>query len=229
MQNARRCFMCHTEIGRKKGNETVEHIPMRSLFDGYTTAHKANRITVPCCTSCNNATSLIDEEFRNFIASISDDPILLPMADKAIRSVLDYRKMFDMIYTDPETGVTGLLTRPKVVVEYQKKVFKGLFYHQYKAPLPEKYEIKVDIDRERNKFKSIPFINYYNKNFLYKHSGSPDVFKFILQPFRAGLKQTVKQDLVLAPSDNHFVSIQIFNNCFQSVVYAHIPKGTESF
>jgi Leucine-rich repeat (LRR) protein len=227
MKKKKLCFLCHQPIGRKDENETVEHIPMRGLFDGYGDEFKINRITVPSCFKCNNETSSIDEDFRNFIASIGETPILAPMADKTIRSVLDYRKMFDRIYTDPVTGKTGLLTDPNIVVEYQKKVFRGLFCHQYKIPLPKEYIIKVDIDAAGNNHLSIPFIKYYDRNFAYKHSGSPYVFRYILQPFRKDLNQLEKKDLALSSSDKQFVSIHVYNNCFVSVVYAHIPGTSD--
>jgi hypothetical protein len=219
----RQCFLCHKTIGKNAGNETVEHIPMKSLFEGYGSQNKVNRITVPCCFSCNNETSSLDEEFRNFIASISDNPILITMADKTIRSVLDYRNMFDRIYNDPETGKTGLLTPVQAVADYQVKVFKGLFYHKYKFPVPSEAKIKVDIDAKGNNYISVPYITYYNENFAYKHSGSSLVFRYILQPFRKWQINPDKNDFTLTDSDKEFVSIQVFNNCFVAVVYARLP------
>jgi hypothetical protein len=222
---AKFCFICHKEISRKAGNETVEHIPMRSLFEGYESEHKINRITVPCCRECNNETSLLDEEFRNFIGSISDSPRHIGMADKTVKSVLDYRKMYDRIHEDPDTGRLGLLTPVEAVAEYQKKIFRGLFYHQYKITLPPNLKLSVDLGlKDEIRTTTERMIQYYERNFPVKYSGSPTVFRYILQPFRENLNLSEKKDLCLESTDTRFVSIHVFNECFTSVVYATVRE-----
>lgn len=147
------------------------------------------------------------------------------MADKAIRSVLDYRKMFNRIHYDPETDQVGLLTPINAIVEYQKKVFRGLFYYQYRLALPKECKMGVDLGiNEKRKTHTARMIKYYQGNFPVKHSGSPHVFRYILQPFRKGLNQAEKKDLILEVTDTQFVGIHVFNNCFTSVVYANVSS-----
>jgi hypothetical protein len=213
MKKVKNCFNCGKPISRKDGNETVEHIPMQSLFDGYSDDHKVNRITVPCCKECNNATSALDEEFRNWIGSISNLPEMQPIADKTIKSILHYKKQFDRIYVDSGAGTVGLLSKPKQTAEYLKKVFKGIFYHQYKYHLPSEYTVAVDFDKNKSGELSTPNINYLLKNFEYKYSGSPVIFKYILQP--------------AAPEK--YIALIVFNETFTVMAYASVINRTKIF
>ena len=210
------CFNCGVSISRKQGNETSEHIPIQSLFEGVGDDYKINRITVPCCHACNNETSkTLDEEFRNAIAVISDNPAL---TGKTVKAMFQYKRQFDRL-RQIENGQLGITFNQKTLIEYQKKVFKGLFYHRYNYPLPSNYVILVDFDQAGNG-GSIPFVKYLVANFKYKHSGHPSIFKYILQPFRAGLNQKEKTDLVPTPDDKRYLGLLVFNQSFASMVYA---------
>ena len=59
------CYNCSKEL--VENEITREHIPARTLFDGYGNEFKTNRITVPACLECNNKYSKCDEVLRNLI------------------------------------------------------------------------------------------------------------------------------------------------------------------
>lgn len=223
MASTRICFNCGIPISRKEGNETVEHIPLQSLFHDLGPEYKINRITVPCCLTCNKDTSqTIDEEFRNFIGSIVEGRLSMPLADKTIRSVLDHKKQFDRIVVD-NYGNMGLKSEKGIVHSYAEKVFRGIFFHHYKRFLSRDFTIGIDIgDKEKTGDLSQPFMNYLLRNFEYKHSGSPDVFRYILQPYRKGFSQEKKIDLVPDQSDVWFGALMTFSNTFTVMAYASL-------
>lgn len=47
------CYNCKSQISRKEGTETKEHIPAQNLFAGFGDAYKKNRIAVSSCLKCN--------------------------------------------------------------------------------------------------------------------------------------------------------------------------------
>ena len=63
------CYNCFKPI--KEGEKTREHIPAKTLFEGYDDKYKANRITVPACYECNQEYSPTDRDFRNLIGIIA--------------------------------------------------------------------------------------------------------------------------------------------------------------
>ncbi len=226
MKKVIRCFNCEKQISRKAGDQTVEHIPIQSLFEGFGDDYKLNRITVPCCYKCNNESSkVLDEEFRNFIGSISNHSDMQPIANKTIKSVLHYKKQFDRIHID-ENRKFGIIFKKNLIAEYLKKVFKGVFYYQYKYPLPSQYTLGVDLDGDKIGKLSAQCMNYLLLNFEYKHSGSPYIFKYILQPLREGIRQKEKNDLIPEDTDR-YVALFVFSNLtFSAMVYASLIKNT---
>ena len=220
------CFNCTKPISRKDGTETTEHIPARSLFAGFSDEYKINRITVPCCYQCNNESSkALDEEFRNMIGAITNQPDLTHVVQNAVKSMFVHRKQFERLPLDQNGRLAGLVSfNNHALIDYQVKIFKGLFYHQYKRPLPLDYDVSVDSNHD-GKNLSGPFIrNYLLKYFEYKHSGHPQIFKYILQPFREGFSQTVKNDLIPTSDDRHYVGLLVFNQTFASVLYASLSE-----
>jgi hypothetical protein len=60
----KQCYLC-----RATENLTRDHIPPENLFPK---PLPSNRITVPCCKSCNSGFSKIDEQFRAFVSSAAN-------------------------------------------------------------------------------------------------------------------------------------------------------------
>ncbi len=86
INSGKNCYSCGRELcGNNKCKDkqqcdsfkTVDHIPPISLFEqnkGYSNINanpEINRITVPCCTECNNKYSKDDEIFVAFITMIA--------------------------------------------------------------------------------------------------------------------------------------------------------------
>ncbi len=58
------CYLC-----RSTEDLTHDHIPPRNLFPKNL---RTNLITVPCCKSCNESFSKLDEQFRVFVSSAAN-------------------------------------------------------------------------------------------------------------------------------------------------------------
>lgn len=101
-----RCYNCGKEL--TKDAITREHIPARTLFDGYNDEFKYNRITVPACKECNNMYSKYDEEFRNLIGIITNKKENDIIASAATRSILRKTDGFDRLRFDVWGNVRGV-------------------------------------------------------------------------------------------------------------------------
>jgi hypothetical protein len=215
----RHCYNCGIEISRKTRTETIEHIPMQGLFDGYQDTYKKNRITVPSCFACNNSSAALDEEFRNWIGVVTDIQQHDAIVSKTSSSIFKYKKAFHRVMIDV-AGNIGISFKGKVAIDYSKKVFKGLYYHRYKHPLPQTFKIVIDFN-QTEKVVSKPFIDYLLQNFSYKSSGHEDIFKYILQPLRFNTVNPSKADLVPTATDSRFMALMIFNKTFASMAFAY--------
>lgn len=100
------CYNCG--IGLDKTTETKEHIPARSLFEGYDEKYKVNRITVSACKECNGKYSPTDEEFRNMMGLISKKTEDKKITEKSVRSVLRKDKKLERLHFDSLGKVSGI-------------------------------------------------------------------------------------------------------------------------
>lgn len=67
-----KCYNCGKQLDNS--SKTREHIPAKALFRDFKIKLTDNIITVPACRECNKLFSkYTDEEFRNFIGSITDE------------------------------------------------------------------------------------------------------------------------------------------------------------
>lgn len=216
--NKNHCYNCGKEL--TEGNTTREHIPARNLFDGYSEEFKYNRITVPACRECNNQYSYCDEEFRNMIGMIADKKENDTVASAATRSILRKKNGFDRLRFDLYGNVRGVEFNQDVIEEFHKKNFKGLFYHQYGYPLPNSYELKVNIDEKDFSSFTLCLIEYLRDYFDWKCSGSHEIFSYCIQPFRSGLKSKREEDFELLESDNIIVGLMKYNGEHAAMVLA---------
>ena len=58
------CYLC-----RATENLTRDHVPPENLFPK---PKPSNLITVPCCKTCNEGFSKLDEQFRAFVSSAAN-------------------------------------------------------------------------------------------------------------------------------------------------------------
>jgi hypothetical protein len=186
------CYNCGNPISRKDGTETKEHIPAQNLFAGYSDEYKKNRIVVPSCLKCNGETTLVDEEFRNLIGTISNYAELQAISQNTAKAIVTLNRQFDRLRLDHKGSVKAVQFNKKLILDNHIKIFKGLFYHQYKRPIGKEYTIVAFIDPDDITGSSI---QYLTNNFDWKHSGHPDIFAYILQPFREGINNSDKHDL----------------------------------
>lgn len=211
------CYNCGTVISRKEGTETKEHIPAQNLIVGFGDEYKKNRISVPSCLKCNGESTLVDEEFRNVIGTISNSESLQAISHNTAKAIITYNHQFDRLRFNATGNVVAVQFDKKLVLDNHIKVFKGLFYHQYKKPIGKEYTIIASIDSDDH---TGACLQYLQENFEWKHSGHPDIFSYILQPFREDINNPGKKPLVPTASEPFFVSIQKYNNSHAGLVIA---------
>ena len=221
MKEIVRCYNCGKEL--KPGEVTKEHIPAKTLFEGYDEKYKKNRITVPACCECNNNYSLTDEEFRNMIGIGAKRQENNEIAHKAVRSILRKDPQHKQLVFDSLRNVLGVKICQGPIADFHKKNFKGLFYHQYGFPLPGNYELGVNMDEEDFSQFTLGIIGYLQECFEWKFSGHRDVFSYCIQPLRLDelkAKQTKKKDLELDKGENIIVGILVYNQEHAAMVFA---------
>lgn len=212
-----RCYNCGIEISKKEGTLTREHIPAQNLYAGYDEKYKNNRIVVPSCAACNNGSNKVDEEFRNLIGTISDEGQLDVISEKTAKSIVTRNKQYNRLTMDNLGHVRGVSFDKVMINDNHIKIFKGLFYHQYGIPLPDNYKVMATFDPTEN---TGSMVKYLQENFEWKASGHPDVFEYILQPFREGLVNPDKLDLVPVDQEPFYLGLLSYNKSHAAVVIA---------
>lgn len=212
-----RCYNCGKILDNDK---TREHIPARTLFEGYDEKYKVNRITVPACFDCNNKYSPTDEEFRNMIGIIAKRKENNTITDKSVKSILRKETGFNRLYFSPFGKVTGVEFCQQPIEEFHKKNFKGLFYYQYGYPLPDDYELAVNINENDYSKATLGVIGYLKDFFEWKYSGHKDILSYCLQPFRLDITKNDKNDLPLSNDENIIVGALIYNQEHAALVFA---------
>ncbi len=218
MKKIERCYNCGKEL--KEGQSTKEHIPAKTMFKGYDSNYKANRITVPSCFDCNNEYSRVDEEFRNMIgikARRKENDII---TEKSVKSILRKDPCKSRLRYDMEGNVYGVEFNEKDIIDYHVKNFKGVFYYQYGYPLPDCYDITVNIDENDYSDFTLCTIGYLKELFNWKCSGHEDIFKYCIQPYRLGVINDSKKDLLLEEDEKVIVGGLVYNQEHAALVYA---------
>lgn len=215
------CYNCGVPLTHETNH--VEHIPQKSLYAGRGPEYKVNLKTVPACFNCNNKEfSAIDEEFRNLIGLITEKPGHDELIKSSVKSVnRGQAKQSRIVYDGDE--FKGILFKPNILKDSHTKNFKGVFYTQYGYPISNNYKISVDIigvnrnlDPHRQKLKS-----YLVKNFEWKFSGHPDIFSYIIQPFRE-VNKFDKQDIKIEHNERIFICVLRYNLSLEALVWAKL-------
>jgi hypothetical protein len=216
------CYNCGIEVEDK--DVTREHIPAKNLFEGYDEKYKVNRITVSACLKCNGQYSPTDEEFRNMIGIIAKTKGKNKITEKSVRSILRKDPSGQRLSIDNFGKVSGVMFNQVPIENYHKKNFKGLFYHQYGRILTDDYELFVNIDENDWSDMTLGILEYLKELFNWKHSGHPDIMQYVIQPFRLGITNADKQDLVPIENENMFVGYLDYNKEHSALVIA-VRKG----
>jgi len=212
-----KCYNCGIEISKKNGNQTKEHIPAKNLFEGYDDKYKNNRITVPSCLVCNNGSIDLDNEFRDMIGTISNHNELNVIAKNTVKSIFHYNKQYNRLHINKSGEVTGVTFNKRLILDNHKKIFKGLFYDQYKKPIGSEYHIVSTVDPTD---QTQMFVAYLQHNFKWKCSGHPDVFEYILQPFRENFDNPSKKDLKYKDGERAYLGLLKYNQSHVALVFA---------
>ena len=218
MSEVVKCYNCGREI--RDDEITKEHIPAQSLFTGFDEKYKINRITVPACFDCNNKYSKVDEEFRNMIGIKAKREQNFSLTDKAVRSLKRMDPTSSRLHLDFLGNVIGVEFHEQTILDFHKKNFKGVFFHQYGFPLPDDYELFVNIDENEYSEFIIGVIGYLKTFFEWKCSGHKDVFSYCIQPLRLGIVNDNKEDLKPAINENVFVGAFVYNQEHGALVFA---------
>lgn len=204
------CYNCGKECNAKE--LTREHIPAKNLFAGFESKYTENRITVSACLACNNQFSPTDEEFRNMLGVFSirkeNNEIRKKTISSIQRNLFKYSKRFVF---DTFGKNTDIKFGQSTIEDYHKKNFRGLYYFQYGKILSDDYELFVNIDENDWSEHLLNLIGYLKDLFVFKYSGSKEVFEYIIQPVRSGLMYPSKQDL--QPNENEKMFVGILKYC----------------
>ena len=71
---------------------------------------------------------------------------------------------------------------------------------------------------------TLGILGYLKELFNWKHSGHPEIMKYVIQPFRLGITNEDKRDLVPIDNENMFVGYLDYNNEHSALVIA-VRKG----
>lgn len=216
------CYNCRKEFNAK--DMTKEHIPAKNLFEGYSEKYKVNRITVPAYSECNGKYSPTDEEFRNMIGIIAKRKENNDIAEKAVKSILRKETGMQRLTVDNLGKVSGVSFDQTPIEDFHKKNFKGLFYHQYGTILPKDYELYVNIDEKDWSDFTLGMLGYLKELFTWKHSGHPDILSYVIEPFRIGISNPSKKDLMPQKDENIFVGFLEYNKEHAALVIV-VRKG----
>lgn len=169
------CYNCGIELEEK----TREHIPAKSLYEGYSDEYKRNIIVVDACFECNNQYSKIDPEIRDVIGFTNDDNIMQKrLTEKSIKS-MKRKKDFDRMRI--ETGKLCRTFNYNDLKNLHLKNLKGVFYHDFKTPLPAEFILEVIAEGDEDDKKKMEIKRMF-KEYLgqkeWKISGHEDIFKY---------------------------------------------------
>ncbi|WP_313032285.1 hypothetical protein [Soonwooa sp.] len=177
------CYNCGIELTAE--NKTREHIPAKNLFNGYSDEFKLNRIVVPACFGCNNQYSQIDQEIRDVIGVLNDDNELQKeVTRQAVKSIMRKSNWVNRVNMgEEELQNISVNFKYNDLRELHLKNFKGVFFYDYKFPLPQNFSLEIiaEGDEEDPKLVEIKkMIQNYLKTKDWKVSGHEDVFKYRL-------------------------------------------------
>jgi hypothetical protein len=178
------CYDCGLPI--KKNELTREHIPAQCFFVGYGEGFKVNRITIPAHKTCNQRYSKIDQELRDAIGVMTNNQTnKRELVSKSLKSLFGKKEGIKRLSF--EDGTISMNFNYGILRELHLKNFKGLFFHKYKIPLPERFKIEIITEGDQETF-SIEQASYMyhsiNDNFpKWEKSGHSDIFKYKIVVF----------------------------------------------
>jgi hypothetical protein len=178
------CYDCGMPI--EKSELTKEHIPAQCFFVGYGEEFKVNRITIPAHKVCNQYYSKIDQELRNAIGVMTNNQTdKRELVSKSLKSLFSKKDGIERLSF--ENGTIAMSFNYGILRELHLKNFKGLFFHKYKIPLPERFTIEIVTvgDQEKFPLEQCDQLFHTVDNLIPKWeiSGHSEIFKYKLVVF----------------------------------------------
>ena len=196
------CCYCGEEmIKRKKAKKfkiyplngaTVDHVPQQCLFDGYGSEYTLNRITVPACLKCNREFGEIEDDLRDLIGiSNENNDERIELTKTGVKSIFSRENWQDKIYTDEKGNVRGVEFDFNTLKKNHIKNFKGVYFKEFKSIVPQDYKISV-VDQPSNHEAQKLILEFLESNAVWKKSGSEDIFRYKIVPYKNNGGQIVK-------------------------------------
>jgi len=215
-----KCYNCGIDIIDDKISR--EHIPAKNIFrdiDNRDNKAYKNNLIVPACFPCNQKYSKIDQELRDVLGVISNDLTKEKVTEKAFRSIMR-RKDWNTRVTKESKNSRGIVNFSREDLEKTiEKNTKGIFYHEFKTPMPKDFSGNVFLYEELNDelFKNV--INSLKHANIEGISGNANIFKYklrILDEFGKDVKDYNNNTQKM----KSIVSTQTYYNNFQTLFIA---------
>lgn len=177
----KKCYNCGVLFSElKKIERTKEHIPAKTLFEGYPEEYLTNRKTVPACLKCNQEYSRIDDQIRDLIGVTNEsDSEKKELTAKTVRKIFSNKSEFNerMSIEDNKIYVKFNISN---IDKLHFKNFKGVYTSITKKPLSDLYKLDVySIGQDEKKLKlGEKFIEEIERLEDWDISGHENVFKF---------------------------------------------------
>lgn len=177
----KKCYNCGILLSELKKNErTKEHIPARTLFEGYPKEYLTNRKTVPACLRCNQEYSRIDDEIRDLIGITNESDIeKKELTAKTVRKIFGNKKDLSKRMSVGKENIYFNFNM-STIDKIHLKNFKGIYYIMTKKPLNKIYTLDVySLGQDEKKLElGEKFIKEIELIENWDVSGHENVFKF---------------------------------------------------
>ncbi len=177
----KKCYNCGIPFSElKKIERTKEHIPAKTLFEGYPKEYLINRKTVPACLECNQEYAKFDDQIRDLIGITNEsDTERKELTAKTVRKILSNKSEFKDKISIENNKIYFKLNMISIDKLHFKN-FKGIYTSITKKPLSDLYKLDVySIGQEEKKLKLgekfLKEIEYLDN---WDISGHENVFKF---------------------------------------------------
>lgn len=176
------CYLCG-EILIKNKNKSKDHIPPKCIFPE---KKPFNLITAPCCKTCNDKFSPIDERMRNYFSVIAEAKSneVGYTAKRVIQRSKRLRS--DFLSHITESPIVDSFGRPlyffhfkdeelkNELIDWLKRIVKGLYFKKHKIRISDNadYEVKLLPEIKPQESKTFPMEEglEFRPYFVYKVS-----------------------------------------------------------
>lgn len=213
-----KCYNCGIELDNQK--VTREHIPPQNLFEGFPNEYKSDRITVPSCFNCNNGKSILDEEFRNLIGVISNNPLNKSITEKTIRGIKRRWNSYENRHVLLQNKFPGVIFNENGTKDYIKSIFKGIYFDETQTPLPNEFDIYPILQNQKIPYSLHKAMQKIRDNYYWKFSGNRRVFEYTIKEITFKNSRYYINSLTNKTTPKYIVAILTFNTTLTAIVLA---------